>query len=210
MRMKSEITWNYNLAYAVGLLATDGNLSSDGRHMALVSKDIEQIKTFKRCLGINNKISRRAGGYIKNRKYYSVQFGNINLYKWLQQIGLTPRKTKTISKLFIPDKYLVDYLRGYIDGDGYIRTYQDPIYPNSQRLYTRFISASLSHLLWLQKRIFSLLKIKGHRRQHTKSTFELSYAKNESKILLNAIYYNRLIPCLKRKRKIAEPFLLNK
>ena len=43
MKKKAKIVWNHNLAYAIGLLATDGNLSSDGRHMALVSKDIEQI-----------------------------------------------------------------------------------------------------------------------------------------------------------------------
>ena len=151
----------------------------------------------------------KASGYTKKKKYYLVQFGNVKLYKWLQQIGLTPNKSKTISELAIPDKYLADYLRGYVDGDGNVRVYQDPVYPNSQRLYTRFICASLPHLLWLQKRIFSLLGIKGCTYKQVRNAHELSFAKNDSIILLNAIYYNKYVPCLGRKRKIAEPFLLN-
>lgn len=206
MKKETKIIWNYNLAYAVGLLATDGNLSSDGRHMVLVSKDIQQIKTFKRCLGLKNKISVKASGYVKKKKYHFVQFGNVNLYKWLQQIGLTPRKSKTISKLSIPDKYLADYLRGYIDGDGSISIYQDPVYPNSQRLYMRFSSGSIKHLKWIKRRIKHLFSIDGYVRKCTRA-FELTYAKTATKKLLKVIYYKKEIPCLHRKRKLIEQFL---
>jgi hypothetical protein len=118
-----------------------------------------------------------------------------------------PNKTKTIAKLKIPNKYFPDFLRGHIDGDGCIRTFQDAVYPNSQRLYTHFISGSQLHIIWLRRRIFSLLHIKGHLCQHARGTFELGYGKKESKVLLNAMYYNKYLPCLKRKRKIAEKFL---
>ncbi len=209
MTTKVTIRWSHNLGYAIGLLTTDGNLSPDGRHFTFVSKDIDLIKTFKRCLGLSNKITLKASGY-SNKMYHKVQFGNVKLYKWLLNIGLMPNKTKIITKIDIPDKYFADFLRGHLDGDGYVRVYQDPIYPNSQRLYTRFTSASLPHLLWLQKRSSSLLDVKGHWCRKDKSTFELSFAKNESKILLNAIYYNKYVPCLKRKRKIVEQFLLSK
>ena len=209
MGAKGSIRWSYKLAYAVGLLTTDGNLSPDGRHFTFVSKDIDLIKTFKRCLALNNKITPKPSGY-SNKMYHKIQFGNVKLYKWLLNIGLMPNKSKIIGQLDIPDRFFPDFLRGHLDGDGCICVYQDPIYPNSQRLYTRLISASLPHSLWLQRRIFSLLGIKGYRRWHVKGTFELTYAKKESKILLNAIYYNKFVPCLRRKRKIAEPFLLSK
>lgn len=51
-----EIRWSNELAYAVGLIATDGNLSKDGRHIELTSKDTEQLETFKRCLKLKNRI----------------------------------------------------------------------------------------------------------------------------------------------------------
>ena len=203
---KGNIKWSRDLAYAVGLLTTDGNLSPDGRHFTFISKDVDLIKTFKRCLVINNKITPKSSGY-SNKMYYKIQFGNVKLYKWLLSIGLMPNKSKIITKLDIPNEFFPDFLRGHLDGDGCIQAYQDSVYPNSQRLYTRFISASLPHSLWLQKRIFSLLRIKGYMRRHARGTFELTYAKNESKILLDAIYYNKFLPCLKRKHKIAEPFL---
>jgi len=204
-----SIKWSCNLAYAVGLITTDGNLSPDGRHFTFISKDIDLIKTFKRCLSLNNKITPKPSGY-SSKMYHEIQFGNVKLYRWLLTIGLMPNKTKRVSKLDIPDKYFPDFLRGHIDGDGCIRVYQDPIYPNSQRLYTRFISASLPHIIWLRKQIFLLLKIKGYITDHIRGVFELNYAKNESKILLNAIYYNKFVPCLRRKRKIAKSFLLSK
>ena len=88
--------WNPKLAYAVGLITTDGNLSPDGRHLTLVSKDIPQLKTFKKCLKLKNKIGLRKGGYMKIKNYHHVQFGNVILYKWLLNIGLMPNKTKII------------------------------------------------------------------------------------------------------------------
>lgn len=199
--------WNSDLAYITGLMTTDGNLSKDGRHMTFVSKDIDLIKTFKRCLDLGNRIRPKTSGY-SNKIYNKIQFGNVKLYRWFLKIGLMPNKTKKLAELDIPNKYLPDFIRGHIDGDGCIRVYQDPLYPNSQRLYTRFVSASLAHILWLRKRILLLLRIKGHMSSHIKGVFELNYAKNESKILLNAIYYNKSVPCLKRKRKIAEKFLI--
>ena len=53
---KVRIEWSPKFAYALGLLATDGNLSPDGRHMVFVSKDLDLINIFKECLDLKNKI----------------------------------------------------------------------------------------------------------------------------------------------------------
>lgn len=194
------------MAYGIGLITTDGSLSPDMRHIIFVSKDLELIENFKKCFALDNKISSKKGGYSKEGKYFVIQFGNVKLYDWLLEIGLMSNKTKKIAELDIPDLYLPDFLRGHLDGDGNIRVYQDPIYPRSQRLYTRFVSASHPHLIWLQNRIRSLLKLKGFIRRNT-NTYELNYAKGESKILLPAIYHDKNVFCLQRKRKIVEQFL---
>lgn len=60
--------WNVNLAYAVGLIASDGCLSKDGRHIDLTSTDIDQIQTFARILKLSNKISTNQVR-IQSRKY---------------------------------------------------------------------------------------------------------------------------------------------
>ena len=53
-----EIRWDPEVAYAVGLIATDGNLSRGGRHMSVTSKDRDLIETLRRCLRLSNSISR--------------------------------------------------------------------------------------------------------------------------------------------------------
>jgi len=199
--------WNPKLAYAVGLITTDGNLSPDGRHLTLVSKDIPQLKTFKKCLKLKNKIGLRKGGYMKIKNYHHVQFGNVILYKWLLNIGLMPNKTKIIGALKIPNQYFFDFLRGHLDGDGDIRRYQDPVYPKSERLYIRFCSASLKHIQWLQKKVKFLLKIKGFITQG--HIFYLRFAKRDSLILLPHLYPEKNVPCLRRKYKIVKNLLNN-
>ena len=112
-----RIEWSPLLAYAIGLITTDGCLSKDGRHIDMTSKDLEQIKTFLECLGLKNKIGRKVSGST-NRYCYRVQFGDVLFYKFLLSIGLSPGKTKILKDVDIPQKYFWDFMRGHFDGDG--------------------------------------------------------------------------------------------
>lgn len=187
-KRKDKIKWSPNIAYIVGLLTTDGNLRKDGRHIDFTSKDIQLIKTFKKCLGLKNKIGLKNSGF-SNKKYFRVQFSDIILYNWLLNLGLTPKKSKTIGELKIPDKYFFDFLRGHFDGDGSCYSYWDKRWDSSFMFYTKFYSASKKHLLWLRFRIKKLLNIKGDLNRGGKNIiYQLKYAKRESKILIPKIY----------------------
>ncbi len=212
--------WTNDLAYVIGLITTDGNLSKDKRHIIMRSSDVQLLKTFKKCLGLSNKIACSQNSEWAKKPCYRVQFSDAQFYRWLLKIGLFPAKTYTIEKLRIPKKYFKDFLRGHLDGDGSIFTYKDhyntfknPKYIYT-RLYVRFMSASKKHMDWLRSYIIELLKIKGQmyerkpREPHqTTSTWKLRFAKKDSIKLLSWIYYKPDIPCLERKRKIAEPFI---
>ncbi len=56
-RETSGLAWSPAVAYAVGLIATDGNLSRDGRHISVVSKDLDLLETLCRCLGLRVSVS---------------------------------------------------------------------------------------------------------------------------------------------------------
>jgi hypothetical protein len=139
-------------------------------------------------------------------------------HAWLVGIGITPRKTHTIASIAVPDDYFGDFLRGHLDGDGSITTYVDryqtrlkPSYVY-QRLYIRFPSASRIHTEWLQSRIAALRGVRGYlsaeaRRGGRAPMYTLHFAKREAITLLRWIYYAPNLPCLSRKRAIAEPFL---
>lgn len=211
-----DFSWTPELAYAVGLLTTDGNLSGDGRHMTMRSSDIQLLKTFKRCLGLENKIARSKNDGWATRPSYRVQFTRTQFYRWLLKIGLFPAKTYTIAALDIPNKYFRDFLRGHLDGDGSVSTYKDcwNTFKNKKYVYTRlwvrFISASKAHIFWLRSTISKLLQISGHiweakpkQEYQTTSMWVLKFAKKDSIKLLKWIYYKKNLPCLERKKKIA-------
>lgn len=200
------IEWSPEIAYAVGLITTDGNLSPDGRHMCMVSNDVQLLETFKNCLKIKNRICPKTSGYTGKESSYKIQFGNVIFYKWLLEIGLMPRKSKIIKSLKIPTEHFFHFLRGHLDGDGCIRIYQDKVFPNSQRIYLSFNSASLDHLKWLQNRIMEISELKGFIRAGT-NVFTLSYAKKESLKLFPLIYLEKNVPCLLRKYNIVKSFI---
>lgn len=192
--------WTANLSYTIGLITTDGNLSKDGRHLNLTSKDTEQLETFAKLLNLTNKIGEKKSLFNPKGKYYQIQFGNVELYKFLLSIGLTPNKTKTLGALIIPDKFFPDFLRGHLDGDGFTYSYWDKRWKKSFMLYTGFTSANRQHLEWINLNISKLYGATGQIKFNGKSTFQLTYAKHASIILLKKIYYRKNLPCLSRKR----------
>lgn len=208
--------WNSELAYAVGLLATDGNLSRDGRHIIMHSKDIDLIKAFQLCIDTGNSTIRRThnDGHAK-KSYYRLQFSKVQLYNWLIGIGIASAKTYTIGAIQIPNKFFRDFLRGHLDGDGSIYTYQDRhntykgrTYTN-QRIYTELISASQVHALWLYRKICFLSGIKGALLHQPSSPnhigmWKIRFAKKASLKLWQWIYYQPNLPCLKRKLILAQ------
>lgn len=190
--------WSPNLAYAIGLIASDGCLSKDERHIDLTSKDLDQIKAFKRILKLTNKIGLKFSGRSPVVSYYRIEFGDVELYRFLLSIGLTPNKSKTIGPLLIPEKYIRDFLRGSLDGDGYTYSYWDLRWKSSYMLYTGFCSASIDHINWLDETLQRLFNLKG-RIKIKRGCYQLEFAKKSSIILLKKIYYKEDLICLKRK-----------
>lgn len=199
-KSKVKIKWSPEFAYAIGLLVTDGCLSSDGRHIDFTSNDYDQLINFLKCLGLKNKIGYKISGS-GVKKTGCIQFGDVIFYKFLVGLGLSPKKSKTIGFLKIPDKYFFDFLRGHFDGDGTFYSYWDPRWKSSFMFYTEFISASRKHINWLRNKLFRFLKVKGHITGGFKgSIFQLKYAKKESLVVLRRMYYGSNIIYLSRKR----------
>ena len=204
---KVQIAWSSNLAYVIGVIATDGNLSPNGRTVNITSKDLEMIENIKACLHVNNKIGRKGSGSTLGKPYYVLQIGDINFYIFLEKIGLTKAKSKTISSLQIPQKYFFDFLRGCIDGDGNISVVKHPESKIPQ-LRLRLCSASKPFLTWIKETIEIKLKIKtGWIYSNSKSMHVLSYGKIDSIKILKNMYYSKVEYYLDRKYQISMPFI---
>ena len=205
---KISMKWSHDLAYVIGIITADGNLSPSGRHINITSKDEEMVQNCKAILEIDNKIGRKARGYSQEKKYFVLQFGSIAFYKFLLEIGLTPNKSKTIEKVDIPDKYFSDFLRGVLDGDGNINVTSHP-QSNHLQLRLRFTSGSKVFLEWLHKKLTMLYSLNGgwYHKHPQKDVYTLAYGKSDSIQLLNLMYNNYTQYCLSRKYKVAKQFL---
>ncbi len=193
-------TWSAHLAYAVGLIATDGCLSKDGLLIDLTSKDREQLLNFSKCVGVNFKIGNKWNQ--KGDECLRIQFKNRIFYNFLLSVGLTPRKSLTMGKLKIPDKYFFDFLRGCFDGDGCFYSYWDPRWRSSHMFYLEFISASKKHIDWLCSELNRRIKVIGHTTTSSKKNgcYQLKYAKKESVEIIKKMYYTPKVISLSRKR----------
>jgi hypothetical protein len=208
------IDWSPEVAYAVGIIATDGNLAQDGRHLSVTSKDIQLLDTVRACLKLNVSITPASVA----KSIFHLQWSDRVRWEWLAAIGLMPAKSLRLRALAVPDVYFADCMRGCIDGDGTILSYTDRYLTAKsekdvyQRLFVSIVSASAAFLGWMQARAATVIGVRGAlycsrpASEHA-ALWQLKYAKRESMRLLHALYYQPNVPCLRRKQLIALPFL---
>jgi hypothetical protein len=212
---RDPLIWTADLAYTVGLIATDGNLSKKRGRIAIMSNDADLLDLVRRRLQLNASIRPHQGGY--GTRCHHLAWSDRRFYDWLTNVGLTPAKSLTLGPLAIPDEYFADFFRGCLDGDGSIVSYIDRhnTFKRANYVYTRLyvsiVSASFRFIEWLRARVQLLTSVVGHvdvrRSGGRHDVWRLRYAKRESLALLRWIYYAHDVICLIRKQRIAAPFL---
>ena len=115
--------WNKENAYWIGFIAADGCILEDKKgepatlNIALAEKDEEHLKTFRNIIGIKIPIK-----YKEKYKSVSLNVCSKSLCKKFVENGVTPRKSLTLKWIRnIPIDLISDFVRGYFDGDGYVR-----------------------------------------------------------------------------------------
>ena len=211
----ARTTWSPAIAYAVGIITTDGCLARDGRHLVVSSKDLDLLNTIRHCLGLGVAITLYRSG--PGRFCYRLQWSDRRFHAWLMGIGLMPAKTFSLGPLAIPDECMPDFVRGCIDGDGSITLYLDRYHTAKneryvyQRLYVSLVSASRPFIDWVRASVRRGAGLNGSIAQSVSKAkspiWVLRYAKHESIQLLRWVYEVPDAPCLARKRLKAEPFL---
>jgi hypothetical protein len=198
-----HVEWTRDLAYAVGLIATDGCLT--GRSITFTSTDRQLVETFMACVGQTVKI----GVQIRppRRPAYRAQLGNQVLFNWLISIGITPRKSLTIGAIAVPDAFFLSLVRGLLDGDGSVRNYWYTV-PTGRRPYQALVvlfhCASRVHLEWLETELARLHGFRGalyRKGQRAHDVHVLKYATKEARRLIPLLYPDDA-PCLERKALI--------
>lgn len=201
-----------HLWYFVGLIATDGNLSPDKRHLVVTSKDIDHLENIRKAFSLP-KVGRKSSGTTKEKIYGVLQFGDVGFYRYLLSIGLSPNKSLTLKELSVPNKFFPDFLRGVIDGDGCIRKW---IHPSNGRTQweVKIVSGSPDFIDWLELQIENVYKVTGSlavapvSRIRKNPLFILKFGKMAAQKILSCYTHSTL--ALARKSVLAQECLQTK
>lgn len=111
-------------AYLLGLIQTDGNVTDRKNHSMLSITQHEDYAWYieDMLLDFSSYICN-----VKDRKCRQLQLGSKTLVNDLIKLGIVPNKVKnqTDSNIItlwesVPDEFKGDFIRGCIDGDGYV------------------------------------------------------------------------------------------
>ena len=192
-----------DLWYTIGLIVSDGNLSGDGRHICITSKDKELLVAVKSALHLKSKLGMKARGGSNEKRYSILQFSDVAFYQFLQSIGVHPKKSLTIEAIDVPENYFRDFLRGVVDGDGSINSWKHKTNGHIQWCL-RITSGAAIFSNWIHKEIQSHYSVVGKLYSYTftgkkNPIYIVKFGKVATKIILKSTYYQ---DCLSLKRKL--------
>lgn len=199
-------TWSSEMAYIVGFIGADGSIS-DGHRMriSLQYQDGHFLEEIKKRLNYTGPINYPKAK-IKGKEYDTSELSITSkaLCESLIEIGITPRKSHTISMSLIPEEYRLDFIRGYFDGNGSIgeqwtKRSKTPV------MRTRFFTGSET----LAKEIIDELEKLGVKRvnyhkEKNKNMYSILYSQNASKKIYELFYKEEGLHLTRKKAKFDE------
>src|SRR3990172_651786 len=117
--------WNDKMAYVLGFIYADGNISRDFKHLSITQKDPEILYKIRDLMEGKFRIIERK----RERISYYIQLSNRRIIESLVKLGVFPDKSNRIRLPSIPQEYICHFVRGLWDGDGSIRPSSNAPYP---------------------------------------------------------------------------------
>ena len=192
------------MSYILGFIFADGCLveHKNGYHgLDITSKDLILLRSIKKQLNAEHKIGKKERGY-------RLQIRNRNIYNDLIQLGLTPRKSKTIRFPRVPKKYSSHFIRGFFDGDGSVMVWREPRWNHTWQIRISFTSGSRRFLQELNKYLQHSAELSGGKISYIDRGCLLRYlSMGECIKFYNFVYRYNPNLYLKRKKDKFESFI---
>lgn len=110
-------SWSDNMAYVLGLICTDGNLSKTSHNVIISLKNNDEylLKNISKAMNSSYKVVREKRD---NGNMSKFSFENKFIYNDLINLKLTPKKSLTLKCPDVPFEFIASFIRGVMDGDG--------------------------------------------------------------------------------------------
>lgn len=109
-------TWSSEMAYVLGFVFTDGNVS--GNAASISQKERNILDKINNIMESTYVIRERANGV---NPIFTLTIHRKEVVEDLARLGITEGKSRTMDFPDVPDEYLSHFIRGVIDGDGWIQ-----------------------------------------------------------------------------------------
>ncbi|WP_316570028.1 LAGLIDADG family homing endonuclease [Neobacillus sp. YIM B06451] len=107
--------WSNEMAWVLGLIVTDGNICPTNQSFSVSQKDPQLLEKIANLMEFTGKAAKRA-----HADLYTLTVCSKALKDDLCKLGVTKRKSLTVNFPNCPEEYLPSFVRGVIDGDGYV------------------------------------------------------------------------------------------
>lgn len=200
--------WSSNMAYILGFIFADGNITkvthngcSDKLSFGQNKKDIDVLRKIKQELSAEHTLSI-------GKKYVHFSIYSQIIVDDLKKLGVSYRKSLRKSRGKIPNilqKYIRDFIRGIVDGDGSInfnKRGRQKRYPNLSICGKREVMTFIRNHFLSRFNIYSkIAQAKYYGKKY--NLFYIAYRSNSAKTLINYLYNNANL-YLERKFKLAK------
>lgn len=193
---------SHNGAWILGFIAADGYLplgngSQNRVVITLARQDEDILELIKKELQYTGPLYQ----YISSNGFpnSSLSFTSKKIRQKIESYGIGNNKTfklKTIPKN-LPEEFVIDFIRGYFDGDGSL--YE----PQGKKINMSFTCASYSFIKSIRDYLcfkYNLTKNKIYKTVRVHEVFDIKYYVKDS-LTLGKLFYNNDFLALPRKKK---------
>lgn len=110
-------TWTYEMAWVLGLFITDGHVNEQIHSVSLSQKDEEVLRKVANYMDADYVLAP----FGKTMITPTLVINSKEIKDDLGRLGIKPNKSLTVPFPKVPEKYLPCFVRGVIDGDGWVQ-----------------------------------------------------------------------------------------
>ncbi|MFC5603358.1 helix-turn-helix domain-containing protein [Sporosarcina koreensis] len=109
-------TWSHEMAWVLGLFITDGHVNKNMHSVYLAQKDETILMKVAKLMDASPNIAQGTG----TRTTPMLIINSKMIKQDLGRLGVIPNKSFTVPLPVVPDEFLPSFVRGVIDGDGWV------------------------------------------------------------------------------------------